>query len=64
VALSGGGYTVMQQMMIDVTGQPFPEYMREAVLAPIGMTHSSFEQPLPPALAATTAAGLYAAGSP
>jgi len=38
--------------------------MREAVLAPIGMTHSSFEQPLPPALAATTAAGLYAGGKP
>src|SRR6476660_2964002 len=31
---SGGGFTVMQQMMIDVTGQPFPRYMQQTVLAP------------------------------
>src|SRR5919198_557288 len=24
---SGGGFTVMQQMVIDATGQPFPQYM-------------------------------------
>jgi CubicO group peptidase (beta-lactamase class C family) len=57
---SGGGYTVMQQMMIDVTGQPFPDYMRQAVLGPVGMTHSTFEQPPPAPLAAATAAGQYA----
>jgi CubicO group peptidase (beta-lactamase class C family) len=56
---SGGGYTVMQQMLIDVTGTSFPELMRRTVLEPIGMTHSSFEQPLPPTLAAMTAAGQY-----
>jgi CubicO group peptidase (beta-lactamase class C family) len=61
---SGGGYTVMQQMVVDVTGKPFPEYMREAVLQPIGMTHSSFEQPLPPVMAAMTAAGQYGDGQP
>jgi CubicO group peptidase (beta-lactamase class C family) len=59
---SGGGYTIMQQMMIDVTGQSFPSYMKQAVLEPVGMTHSSYEQPLPPALAATTAAGHYQDG--
>lgn len=57
---SGGGYTVMQQMIVDVTGQPFPEYMRQAVLAPIGMTHSTFEQPPAASVAAATAAGQYA----
>jgi CubicO group peptidase (beta-lactamase class C family) len=56
---SGGGYTVMQQLMIDVTGQPFPVYMRQAVLGPIGMTHSTFEQPPPAPFAAATAAGQY-----
>jgi CubicO group peptidase (beta-lactamase class C family) len=56
---SGGGYTVMQQMVVDVAGQPFPEYMRQAVLEPIGMTRSSYEQPLPPELAAQTATGHY-----
>ena len=59
---SGGGYTVMQQMIIDVTGQPFPEFMRQTVLAPIGMTHSSYEQPLPPDLASATASGHYPRG--
>ena len=54
---SGGGYTVMQQMMIDVTVEPFPDFMRRAVLAPIGMTSSTFEQPLPAALVALTASG-------
>ena len=57
---SGGGYTVMQQMVVDATGQSFPEYMRQAVLEPAGMTRSSYEQPLPSALAAATASGHYA----
>jgi hypothetical protein len=61
---SGGGYTVMQQMIVDVTGKPFPEFMRETVLQPIGMTSSSFEQPLPPAMAAMTAGGQYGDGRP
>jgi CubicO group peptidase (beta-lactamase class C family) len=61
---SGGGITVMQQLMIDVTGEPFPQYMQLTVLGPIGMTSSSFEQPLPNARAALTAAGYYADGSP
>ena len=60
---SGGGYTVMQQMMVDVSGKPFPQLMRETVLTPLGMGRSSFEQPLPAALAARTAAGHYADGS-
>jgi CubicO group peptidase (beta-lactamase class C family) len=56
---SGGGYTVMQQLMIDVSGQPFPDYMRQAVLGPIGMTQSTFDQPPSGAFAAATAAGQY-----
>jgi len=44
---SGGGYTVMQLLLTDVTGRPFPELMRELVLDPIGMTLSTYEQPLP-----------------
>ena len=60
---SGGGYTVAQQLVIDATGQPFPQYMQTAVLGPIGMTSSSFEQPPPSMLAARTASGYYADGS-
>jgi CubicO group peptidase (beta-lactamase class C family) len=44
---SGGGYTIMQQAMIDASGQPFPKLLHDTVLAPIGMTHSTYEQPLP-----------------
>ena len=54
---SGGGYTVMQQMIIDVTGRPFPEFMRDTVLAPLGMTSSTYEQPLPASKAALAATG-------
>lgn len=44
---AGGGTTVMQQLLVDVTGKPFPALMRELVLGPAGMTHSTYEQPLP-----------------
>lgn len=57
---SGGGFTIMQQMMVDVTGAPFPRYMQQTVLGPIGMTSSSYEQPQPAARAALTASGYYA----
>jgi CubicO group peptidase (beta-lactamase class C family) len=44
---SGGGYVVAQVLLQDVTGQPFPKLMHDLVLAPIGMTRSTYEQPLP-----------------
>jgi CubicO group peptidase (beta-lactamase class C family) len=59
---SGGGVTIEQQLMMDVTGKPFPALMREITLDKIGMTDSSYEQPLPPARAAMTACGTYADG--
>lgn len=46
-AYSGGGFTVLQQLVEDVTGQPFGEVVRERVLAPLGMLRSGFDQPLP-----------------
>ncbi|MEG0040391.1 MAG: serine hydrolase domain-containing protein [Massilia sp.] len=52
---SGGGYTVVQQAMIDRAGQPFDAILRELVLAPLGMTASTYAQPLPPALAPNAA---------
>ncbi len=44
---SGGGYVVTRQLLEDVTGIPFPKLMQDLVLGPIGMTRSSYEQPLP-----------------
>jgi hypothetical protein len=46
---SGGGYVIIRQILEDVTGQPFAELARKSVLAPMGMTRSTFEQPLPAA---------------
>lgn len=45
---SGGGVTVMQQALQDVHGRPFEEILNEVVLGPVGMTRSTYEQPLPP----------------
>jgi CubicO group peptidase (beta-lactamase class C family) len=59
---SGGGVTIEQQLVMDVTGKPFPQFMHETVLAKIGMNESSYEQPLPPARAAFTATGTYLDG--
>jgi CubicO group peptidase (beta-lactamase class C family) len=43
---SGGGYSILQQLVTDVTGQPFAEYMRQQVLEPLGLKQSRYEQPL------------------
>ena len=44
---SGGGYTILQQMIMDVTETEFDEVMEDYVLAPIGMKHSTFSQAAP-----------------
>lgn len=47
---SGGGYTIVQQAMIDATGLPYSEIMKNVVLDPAGMRESTYEQPLSLAL--------------
>ncbi|HEX4461653.1 MAG TPA: serine hydrolase [Polyangia bacterium] len=59
---SGGGYIVMQQALMDRLQRPFATILRADVLAPLGMTASGFEQPLPAARAALAAAGYDAEG--
>lgn len=44
---SGGGYSVAQQVVADVTGMPIPQLMKDIILDPLGMGSSTFEQPLP-----------------
>ena len=41
-AYSGGGYTLMQLLVEETTHRPFADYMRDAVLRPLGMGDSSF----------------------
>ncbi|WP_303828523.1 serine hydrolase domain-containing protein [Asticcacaulis taihuensis] len=44
---SGGGYTIMQQAVVDATGTAFPDVVEANVLVPLGMTRSTYRQPLP-----------------
>jgi CubicO group peptidase (beta-lactamase class C family) len=41
---SGGGYTIVQQVLIDVLQMPFERIMHELVLEPLGMTNSFYSQ--------------------
>lgn len=59
---SGGGYEIAEALMQDVTHRPFPDLMRETVLKPLGMSHSSFVQPLPEPHEARAVAGYFADG--
>lgn len=40
---SGGGYTLMQLIIEEASGEPFNTYMQRAVLRPLGMSRSTFE---------------------
>ncbi|HEV2471826.1 MAG TPA: serine hydrolase domain-containing protein, partial [Chthonomonadales bacterium] len=59
---SGGGYTIVQQMVVDATGQPYAKFLQDTVLRPLGMTNSSFDQPLPASEAAMAVTGYYPDG--
>jgi CubicO group peptidase (beta-lactamase class C family) len=59
---SGGGYTILQLLLSDQSGVPFPVLMRNSVLKPLQMTHSTYEQPLLDALRAIAASGYYRDG--
>ena len=61
---SGGGYTIMQQAVIDVTHEPFPKLLHDSVLAPIGMKHSTYDQPLPESMRGNAAIPYRGDGKP
>ncbi len=39
---SSGGFTLLQLVLEDVTGEPFAKYMQRAIFEPLGMTHSGY----------------------
>jgi len=45
VIYSGGGVTISQMIIMDITRMPYDEYMQKNVLDPLGMKSSSFTQP-------------------
>ena len=44
---SGGGYTLLQLIVEEVSGQSFNDYMKEAVFTPLGMTRSTYRLEAP-----------------
>jgi CubicO group peptidase (beta-lactamase class C family) len=54
---SGGGYVVIQQLLLDIMGKPFSTLMQETVLDQLGMTNSTYQQPLPDSKVAVAATG-------
>lgn len=60
---SGGGVTIEQQLLVDLTGKAFPQFIRETVLDKIGMKDSTFELPLPDEKARLAASGALGDGT-
>ncbi len=60
---SGGGITIEQLAMTDVTGESFPALLKRLVLDPIGMTNSGYDQPLSAAKRGQEAVGYKGDGS-
>lgn len=54
---SGGGYLILQQLLMDVTQQPFSIITESLVFKPLNMRNSSFAQPLPTKLISRASSG-------
>jgi CubicO group peptidase (beta-lactamase class C family) len=59
---AGGGYQIVQLAIEDETKKPFAQSARELVLAPFGMSRSTFVQPIPADLREKAATGYRAGG--
>jgi CubicO group peptidase (beta-lactamase class C family) len=60
---SGGGYTIMEKVVEDVTDLPLDIYLKQSVLEPLGMDHSTYAQPLPTDLTANASAAYDSEGT-
>ena len=61
---SGGGFCVLQQLLVDITGKSFPALMQETVLSKLGMSNSTFDQPLAASESVYAATGYDEQGAP
>jgi len=59
---SGGGYTIMQQLLIDIEKKSFHDIVNNIVLNPLGMMNSTYVQPLPNEYRDNTAKGHHTDG--
>jgi CubicO group peptidase (beta-lactamase class C family) len=61
---SGGGTTIAQLAIMDIEKKPYPQIAKETVLGPLGMTNSTYAQPLPDDWRKKAASGHRGTGSP
>lgn len=61
---SGGGTTVAQLAVMDITGKSFPEIMHEELFEPLNLIYSTYEQPLPESLQKNYSVGFPKNGLP
>jgi len=61
---SGGGTTIAQLAIMDIEKKPYPQIARETVLGPLGMTSSTYSQPLPDETRKKAASGHRNNGKP
>jgi CubicO group peptidase (beta-lactamase class C family) len=61
---AGGGFEIVQLAIEDVTKKPFADVARDLVLVPLGMSHSTYVQPIPAALRDKAATAYGPSGEP
>lgn len=59
---SGGGYTILEMLIEDVSGQDFETYMLNNILIPMGMNNSTYCQPIDTLKYANISAGFNSEG--
>lgn len=59
---SGGGITISQMIVMDVTKQPYDKFMYDNVLKPLGMKESTYQQPAVEVKPGLLATGYYPNG--
>ena len=62
-AYSNYGATVAGYIVQRLSGEPFDQYIERHIFRPLGMNHSTFEQPPPPALMAELSQGYSTAST-
>jgi CubicO group peptidase (beta-lactamase class C family) len=63
-AYSNYGLALAGYVVERVSGEPFADYMQRHILGPLGMNHSTFQQPLPDEFAPLMAKGYRTSDSP
>jgi CubicO group peptidase (beta-lactamase class C family) len=63
VAYSNYGATLAGYIVQRLSGEPFDQYIADHIFKPLGMDHSTFEQPLPAALVPYMSVGYHTASN-